>query len=386
MDHSILRAFNLTCKITSGQITLAADRLILPEVQTVFLSISCDCAEEYFMKNLELRSSLIKSGIFLVLCVFFIYAFAVSDSGGITGTISSLFSGAVFLVGLALALAVSVALMIGLYFGILSLYNKKVCKKTYDEFKTTLSESSGPLADSFALTCYGAHARSKRISEEDIAPLRDQQEVMSNQLSAIKQSVDSLEQSIVTLSSSATAIAGEINTLATKTKTVEEDLEGKASTASIDESMEKLAGELSSIQNSVKPLTEKLSELENAISSMTDEDEEEGIDLQELINKAVSGLQEELAAVKASVMTLSTASEEEEVEPEETIHRILTYFANKKDEKQFTALVHKAVAKKMTYAQIGEFLNDSLSAKNAEIIADHPSLTKDFIRTCRQKA
>ncbi len=338
------------------------------------------------MKNLELRSSLIKSAIFLLLCVFFIYAFAASDSGGVTGTISSLFSGAVFLVGLVLALAVSVALMIGLYFGILSLYNKKVCKKTYDEFKTSLSESSGPLTHYFASTCCRAHAGPKKISEEDIAPLRDQQNVLNNQLSAIKQSVDSLEQTVTTLSSSVTGIAGEINTLATKAKTVEEDLEGKASTATIDESMQKLTGEISSIQNSVKPLTEKLTELENSIASMTDEDEEEGVDLQELVNNAVSGLQEELAAVKASVVTLSTASQEEEVESEETSHRILTYFANKKDEKQFAALVNKAVGKEMTYAQIGEFLNDSLSAENAEIIADHPSLTKDFIRICRQKA
>jgi len=44
------------------------------------------------MKNQELRSSLIKSGIILVLCVFFIYSFASGDSGGVTGTIGSLFS------------------------------------------------------------------------------------------------------------------------------------------------------------------------------------------------------------------------------------------------------------------------------------------------------
>jgi len=38
----------------------------------------------------------------------------------------------------------------------------------------------------------------------------------------------------------------------------------------------------------------------------------------------------------------------------------------------------------MTYAQVGEFLNDSLSDDASDVIADHPSLTKDYIRICRQ--
>lgn len=103
------------------------------------LLLFSDCTEEQFMKNQELRSSLIKSGILLLVCVFFIYAFAVKDSGGVVGTIGSLFSGlmsgVIFLIGLILALAFSVAAMIGIYFGILALYNQEVCKKSWEEFK-----------------------------------------------------------------------------------------------------------------------------------------------------------------------------------------------------------------------------------------------------------
>ncbi len=332
------------------------------------------------MKNQELKSSLIKSGLFLAVCIFFIYAFAVSDSGGITGTIASLFSGVVFLIGLAFAVAFSIVVIIGIYFGILAMYSREVCTKSFSQFKTTLATSSGSLTRSFK--CCSDTETLQQISEEDIAPLRDNQNVLNNQLTQVKNSIDSLEQKIINVSSAMTDVTAELSTLTTKAETVEEELAGKALTATVDESIKKLAGDINSIQNSITPLNTKISELETSVSSQ--ENEEESVDVQEVVNKAISGLQKELAAVKASVEGLSTESQEDE-EPKDTSHRILTYFASKEDQDQFTTLVNEAVANEMTYAEIGEHLNDNLSAENAEIIADHPSLTKDFIRICRQK-
>lgn len=333
------------------------------------------------MKNQELKSSLIKSGLFLAVCIFFIYAFAVSDSGGITGTIASLFSGVVFLIGLAFALAFSVAVIIGIYFGILAMYSQEVCTKSFSQFKTTLATSSGALTRSFK--CCSGTETLPQISEEDIAPLRNKQNLLNSQLSQVKNSIDSLEEKIKNISSSMTDATAEISALNTKAETVEEELAGKALTTTVDESIKKLAADISSIQNSIAPLNTKLSELESSISSQ-ENDEEESEDVEEVVNKAISGLQKELAAVKASVESLSAESQEDE-EPKDTSHRILTYFASKEDQDQFTALVNEAVAQEMTYAEIGEHLNDNLSAENAEVIADHPSLTKDFIRICRQK-
>ncbi|MBU1138483.1 MAG: hypothetical protein KKD01_18055 [Proteobacteria bacterium] len=330
------------------------------------------------MKNQELKSSLIKSGLLLTICVFFIYAFAVSDSGGVIGTIGSIFSGIVFLIGLAFALAFSIVVIIGIYFGILAMYSQEVCKKSYDQFKTTLSNSSGSFIGVFSSKCCSTTDSHQHAFEKDIADLRDQQNILNNQLTQIQSGVGSLEQSVNTLSSSVSGALGEITALDTKTITVAEELASMASVASVNESIAKLTGDISSIQNTIKPLTDKLTALESSISAQTKED------VHSVVDKAVGGLQEELTAIKDSVQIL-LGGNQNATDEKNSDHRILAYFPSKEDEEQFISLVEEAVSKEMTYAEIGELLNDSLSAENAEIIAEHPSLTKDFIRTCRQK-
>ncbi|MBU0946454.1 MAG: hypothetical protein KJ804_01665 [Proteobacteria bacterium] len=334
------------------------------------------------MKNQELKSSLIKSGIVLAVFIFFIYAFAVSDSGGITGTIGSLFSGIVFLIGLTFALVLSIAVMIGIYFGILAMYDQEVCKKSYDQFKPVLFQSLGSLSKSFGSKCCTSTAKQEETYEKDIVTLRDNQNVFSKQLTQIQSSVTVLQETVNSLSSAVDAAHEESKTLATKTTTIEDGLANKASMDSVDESLKKLAGDISSLQQGIAPLSSKISELETAVSAAAKE--EESVDVQEVVNTAVNSLQEELTALKASVESLSTVAQESE-EVQDSEHRILTYFASQEDKDQFITLVNEAVAAEMTYAEIGELLNASLSSKNAGIIADHPSLTKDFIRSIRQK-
>lgn len=338
------------------------------------------------MKNQELRSSLYKSGIILVVLVFLIYAFAAPDSGGITGTIASLFSGILFLVGLIFAVAVSIVVMFGIYFGILYMYDKDTCSKTYDEFKTKVAD----LSKSCGCSCHSICTPSKKvappISDEDLNPLRSTQDKLTRQLATLQNSVASLEKTLSTVSSSITGTTEEIAKLDERAKSVEETLESKATTDSVDDTVKKLAGDITTLQGSVKPLADKISELESSLSSLGSEEDDTDNELQETVNNAVSGIKDELAAMKKAIESLSNQpSEKEEAQDEEdTRHRILSYFSKKSDEKKFVALVAEAVGKEMTYAQVGEFLNDSLSAEACEVIDDHPSLTKDYIRICRQ--
>lgn len=333
------------------------------------------------MKNQELQSSLVKSGIILILTIFFIYAFAVGDSGGITGTFASLFSGILFLLGLTLALAVSVIVMFGIYFGILYMYDQDTCKKTYDEFKVKLA---GPL-QSLSSSCSSTKERVIPLQEEDLVPLRQNQDKLGNQLSNLQDSIKSLENSLSTVSSSLNATAEAISRLAEKATETDEALEGKATTASVDEASKKLGADITSLQTSVKPLSEKLAELETSLSSLDTEEDMTGQDLQEKVDSALIGIQEELTSMKQSIEELASQPQQEGNEAEASSHKILSYFTKKADEKKFIALVNKAVAQEMTYAETGEFLNDSLSTGASEVIADHPSLTKDYIRVCRQK-
>ena len=347
------------------------------------------------MKNLELRSSLIKSGVLLALCIFFIYAFAVSDSGGIGGTISSLFSGITFLIGLSIALVVSVVVIFGIYFGILYLYNPDVSKKTYEEFKTLCSASTANLPIT-TKCCFPKKSvtTAPPISTEDLQNLEETQEKLATRLDDVGTTLETLQNSLSNFTATLNGAKEEVLTLEEKTTTFEEALESKVDAEAIDESAKKLSSELESLKGSLKPISDKIAGLEESVSSLASQeetDDEDGDeDVQALIDKAVNNLHDEIKVVQKEITKLSAApaqtTKTKDNTADDTAHRILSYFSKKADEKKFVASVKKAVNQEMTYAQIGEFLDDTLSKDASAIIADHPSLTKDYIRTIRQKS
>jgi prefoldin subunit 5 len=342
------------------------------------------------MKNLELRSSLIKSAILLGLCIFFVYAFAANGSGGVFGTIGSLFSGVLFIAGLALAVIVSILVMFGIYFGIIYMYDKDVCRKTYDEFKDKVGGLSNNYAGTLGLKCCSSTGSQTEIppvsSDEDLTLLRSNHDELSGQLTSISDSVDSVEKTCSSLSTSVETLTEELNNLSTRATTIEEELESKAPVSSVEDSTSKLAADISNLEKSFQPLNDKMAELEKALSSFDTTEESTDDSLQKKIDQAVSGLQGELKTLKESIENLNQpVKKAQESSGEEESHRILSYFANKKDKDQFTSLVEEAVAKEMTYAQAGELLNGSLSAGAAKIIGEHPSLTKDYIKVSRLK-
>ena len=342
------------------------------------------------MKNQELRSSLIKSGVILILCVFFIYSFAFGDSGGVTGTIASIFSGILFLFGLIISVAISVALMFGIYFGILYMYDQDTCKNTYGEFKGKISDLSHGLCTSCGHKCVTRKTTPLvPLNDEDLSPLRDNQKRLDSQLTSIQSSVSSIEQILGKVSASALASADDLTVLNEKSKSIEEALQGKATADSIDEATKKLGSDITAMQGSIKPLADKLALLETTLSSLETE-ESTNNEAQQTIDKSIGAIKEELASMNSAIENLNSVSASASqnrgaTEEDKSEHRILSYFTKKADKNKFITLVQKSVEKEMTYAEVGEFLNDSVSAEASEVLSDHPSLTKDFIRIYRQK-
>ncbi len=339
------------------------------------------------MKNLELRSSLCKSAALMALCIFLIYAFAVSDSGGITGTFSSLLSGILFIFALSIALIVSVFVVFGIYFGILYLYNPEVSKKTYGEFK----ELSGTAAERLPLKghCCATKqsAQTKPDStQEDIQAIKSEQQQLSSRLKTILSSLDTLQSSISKTEETQQTMLEQLNVLSEKHGEMEEGLKDKASSESVVEATKTLSADLASLQSSTAPLSTKLTELEENIATLT-APKEDDLDVQALIDETVSGLNSKVDALQSNVDTLLTSASESSTSEtdESTDHRILEYFTDKKDEKIFIDTVQEGVDQEMTYAQIGDLLTEKLSKKAAAIQAEHPSLTKDYIREIRQQ-
>lgn len=337
------------------------------------------------MKNLELRSALIKSGIILILCIFLIYSFAVEDSGGMTGTLASLFSALSFLIGITLAVTISILMMFGIYFGILYMYDQETCKKTYGEFTTKLQEISKTVASSCSCKCRPAKITLPPLTDDDLKPLRSSNGRLDSQLTALQSSVAALEKTVSTVSSSVVMTAGEIARLDTRANDVDETLNGKATTDLIDEASKKLANDITALQNSIKPLAAKILELESTLAPLAGKGKASEGGSKENVAEDIGEIKDELATMKKVIQALSPQAPETTNTTEDASHRILSYFDDKTDEEMFITRVSEAVDKEMTYAEVGAFLEEKLSTEASTIIAKHPSLTKDYIRTCRQK-
>ena len=338
------------------------------------------------MKNQELRSSLIKSGVILTLCIFFIYAFAADDSGGVTGTIASIFSGILFLVGIVLAVGVSVFVMFAIYFGILYLYNKETCKKTFDEFKPQLTATLASCKLSCPSRCHISSETEADASEETLRDLQTKQDTLEAKLAAIQNSVNGIETTLSTVSSSVVIASGDIAKVDERITLIAEELETRVTTENMNSISAALEKELSALKNAVSPLGTTLSQLTNDVTELQKQADDDGDnDIQTLLDAALSPVKKDIEAIqKVLEQATQESGVEEETPDSENRHRILTYFEKKSDENKFVRLVSEAVAKGMTYAEAGEYLSDSLSAAASEVIADHPSLTKDYIRTIRQ--
>jgi hypothetical protein len=57
---------------------------------------------------------------------------------------------------------------------------------------------------------------------------------------------------------------------------------------------------------------------------------------------------------------------------------------NSEDKKKLQQIVTETMQEEMTYAQVTELLSRNVGKKTAKVLAEHPSLTKEFIRECRR--
>ncbi len=345
------------------------------------------------MKNQELRSSLIKSAIILILSIFFIYAFASGDSGGISGTIGSIFSAVVFLIGLTLALIVSVAVLFGIYFATLYYYKPETCSSTYAEMKAKIGELSESMGCRCCcaptpLTSSGNTTSATTVTEER----NKRPDALENQITETLQ-ILSILQGQLDASGSATKEAGvQIVTIETRLSSIEDDLANRPTSETMDAAANQVSGELEKFQKSLSTMQGSISGIESGLAALKNSAEEDTEDTQhQKMDTAVTDIREELSTLRTAIASLNdasstAASRKEETADKDSEHRILSYFVTKDDAEQFTSKVVAAVDKGMTYAEIGEFLDDSLSVEACDVIADHPSLTKDYIRTCRQSS
>jgi hypothetical protein len=329
------------------------------------------------MKPNVLQAPLIKSAIVLVIFSLLFYFTSTSPEGSVWGSIGSIFIFAFRTIQWALALAigliVSLAVLIGIFFGAVAMFNPASASRMYEGLRQTLLTWFAPVITLFksdreeklaaAFDTFGQDLKKEFASDIQAAQvdLKKNQDELETRLSGLSSRLATFEEATTGL-----AAAEQVETMVGQVNDVVE------STAVIKKSVDALK---SSVEQTASVdftgLEKNIAELQSELASVQQKTEE--------------ALQTAKGAAQAAQQSTAPSPAEKPVAAaEEEGHRIFSYF-DAADKKKVADLVASTLKKDMSYKQVMDFVAKELGGNKGKIITSHPSLSKDYIRQCRRK-
>ena len=327
------------------------------------------------MNKKDFKNPLIQSGAILLLVFLLISIVAGSGSQGVLSSIGALISGifstVIFIIGLSIAIVVSIAVLVGVYLAAVYFYSADKGRNLVEQLKAALCSLYSKVKGTQVKARFTAPKTSESEPEaKAAAAARQSVETAPVKRSPAKQAaaeppaynwtileskIDSLDSRLSELAQSSSANSEWISSLQKRLDELSVDAAGEEKLAAVEETHQKLSEQLQAIGTEVEASSAHIQKIEQQF----------GEDL--------SGLKEELAALhdKTSVP--------------EVISGILSYIDSAEDRDKITDKAKEAIARGMTYAQIDDFFKASLSPEVYQELAAHPRLTKDFLRSIKKK-
>ena len=334
-------------------------------------------------KNL-LRAPLIKSAVLLVVFSLIIYLAATSGEGSVWSSLGTIFYGlfrvAQLGVGLILALLLCLSILIGIFLGCVAMVSPEGATKMYNQLLDFLSDKLGFVSSWWSKHCDTAGKQS--VEELKNSLLAETNGQVTSSIADLQGSIDDR---FVTLQAEVERLAADKQSalLADRLQHLEEKL------VAVDESIAKESERTGQLADRIDELSGKI----ETISSATDqEDVSQRVasleSTRDSIESGYKSLQENLAALQAEVDGVKTGIESSagaaSPSEDDEEHRLFSYIKQEKDREKVTALVVEGLKKEMTQAQIIEELTGKTGKATAKVITEHPSLTKDFIRSMKK--
>ncbi len=339
------------------------------------------------MKQHQMQKPLVQSALVILGVILLIGFVAGSEAEGFFGGITSIFKGVffsiLFAIALALALVFSVLFLFGIFLGAVALYSPDSAKNIYHNLKTSLfalyssyvpAKTKTPPEDAAEISTL---TKTEPTPVEEVAPAvvdteiaKPVEESVTVVQPELTQEMDELKKSVASLSEQNTSL----NTAISEIKASIEALPG----ADLLEKIETLESQYT---NHAQALTECTTKLEQ-VSTTADE----GIKLAKQYSSELKKTDAQLSSCTAAIDELRQKLESEKTQPASYgNHRIFNYLEKDEDKKKFADLIAEAIESEMTYAEIDNFLSKSLSKSVDTKIKEHPSLTKQYIRDCKNK-
>ena len=356
------------------------------------------------MKTNVLRGPLIKSAIVLIIFSLLVYLTAAQTGGNVWSALGTLVIG-IFrtiqsAVGLVIGLIVCLAVLIGIFFGAVALFDRSSASRMYEGLRQTVADQVQALMTAMA-------AEKKKESEQPMI-----EEISARLKATLDAAITSARRELATVREE---LGGRVKALSSRMSAVEEsvqaaasgedvervsaDVEGiNATIARLEASIGEVQAELTKVTARLGELTPEslLGDLPERLTALEKQEIPTPVDLDPL-QEQVTALRAEIVEIRQNVENLVPASMEPPVVAEEPAsteeerrgqdeHRLFSYFDNPADRAKLAELVASTLKKDMTYAQVIDFLVEQMGPDLGQIITDHPSLAKDYIRQCRRSA
>ncbi len=281
--------------------------------------------------NRKFNKPIIQAAIIILVCLFFIsFGMATGETtfwGNLKMLISAFFSTITFIIGITIAILLSIIILIGLFLGGMAIYSRP---KAQEMSKNVWASA----------TSFGEGAKKlflKKVDEiEHSEKLQGKKEHLTHQVKDLTTKLANLTEKV----KSSSIVTGDTN----------------AQDDSAPSQQTKTSPEL---DQKVEALSQEMAELRNEFRTF-----------QENVSQQLSAYQ-----------TPATAPADDLPPP---MH-ILRYIESDEDKSRFTEFVNETVQQRMSFAKARKYLEKNLPDDLRIHIEEHPRLTKDYIRHQRKE-
>ena len=307
------------------------------------------------MQNNKFKTPLLQSAAVLAAVVVLVLIVGSSTSSSAGGGIVALFAGIgnaiLFVIGMGIALSLSIAVLIGIFLAAVAMVDKDQAAQMYQGLKKNFA--AGLLA--LSSTSFSDNNCTTGVTEEEYAAMKEE-------LVQLQGKNSQLQNRLETVISDNTGLQNSVETLD------KDNVELKTK-------FEDLSTTVESLQEAELKMKELLSQLSSKVEESNDQQLKDQISqldqIQAETKKEIEAIGERLAEVESNFKQTPTGG-------------IFSYIEKEEDQALFIEKIEEALILEMTYAQIDEHLTESLPPELDAIVKDHPSLTKNYIRNLRK--
>ena len=313
------------------------------------------------MANNNFKNPLLQSAAVIAAVVVLILVVGSSGSSSAGGGIVALFVGIgnaiLFTIGMSIALALSITILIGIFLAAVAMVDKNEASKMYEGLKKNFA------ALLLALSCTSCNDNNATfgLTEEEYAAMKKELAQLQGKNSQLQKDLDTVVSDNTNLQTSVNSLSGDNTALKSK--------------------IEELSGTVDELKESENKINELVAELSKKVETGNDQQLKDQITQLEQLQAETKN---EIDSIGARLTEIEVSSKNDTPAEETSPYSgIFSYIQKEDDQALFTEKIEEAVILEMTYAQIDEHLTESLPVELDKIIKDHPSLTKDYIRSVR---